>query len=143
MIDRRAAENGVETLADPVLPEVVEDGEEHQIDDNDKSGDSAQDFSAVFEPVVDDAELRAFEKIEETQENLEHELGESFVDESAQSKDGADSEDLPALVGDDDRVEVRGLSSLLSNIIKKEVKALKDLFQTELRALRDKLRDKE
>ena len=120
-----------------------EDGDEHQIDDTGESGDSTQDFSAVFEPVADDAELRAFEKIEENQESLEHELGDSFVDGSGQSKDRADTEDLPAVIGDEDKVEVRGLSSLLSNIIKKEVKALKDLFRTELRALRDKLKDKE
>ena len=85
MIDRRAAENGGETLPDPVLPEVPEDGDEPERADSEESGDSAQDFSAVFEPVVDDAELRAFEKIEETQESLEHELSDSFVDESGQS----------------------------------------------------------
>ena len=175
MLDRQAVKKGDElTFPDPIRaePEPVEEGAERQIDaqyealsevDTEAHDLSKQDFTAVFEPVDDGQELAAYEEIETTQEGLEHELGEAFIEnesrpidaEGDQSADSAYSEDknqlksvsesdnLPETLKENEKTDIKGLTTILTYLFKREMKALKDLLQTELKALKDKLRDKD
>ncbi len=159
MLDRQAVQTGDDlTFPTPVRVESADDEGALSIDDGDDthsgvdSGSESvaeQDFSAVFEP-VDDEELSAFEEIEETQEGLEQELGDTFIEDDPELTEGvgetssvSDTDNLPDIVKEDEKLDFKGLSSLLTDVVKREMKALKDLLQTELKALKDKLKDKE
>ncbi len=176
MLDRQAVKKGDElTFSDPIRvveSEQVEEGAERQIDaqyealsevDSEAHDLSKQDFTAVFEPVDDGQEFAAYEEIETTQEGLEHELGEAFIEnesrpidaESDQSADSASSEDknqlksgsepdnLPESFKENQKSDIKGLTTILTDLVKREMKALRDLLKTELKALKDKLRDKD
>ncbi len=98
MLDRQAVKKGDElTFPDPIRAEPTEEAGEDSIDDEFEatvaadSGSqdiSEQDFSAVFEPVDDHQDIAAFEKIEAAQEELEHELGDTFIEDEPQPVDG-------------------------------------------------------
>ncbi|MEE4164401.1 MAG: hypothetical protein V2I35_00275, partial [Desulfocapsaceae bacterium] len=114
---------------------------------------SEQDFSAVFEP-VDEEDFAAIEEIETTQETIEQELGDTLLEDeqqvrgegradSVEKEVAGDAVNLPEVVKPEGKIDIKGLSVLLSGMIKREMKGLKDLLQTELKSLKDKFKDKE
>ncbi len=107
-------------------------------------GDSEQDFSAVFEP-VDEEDFAAVEEIEATQEGIEQELGDALSrdDSQAGGEAAGDTDKLVVSSRAESKLDIKGLSVLLSGIVKREMKSLKDLLQTELKSLKDKFRDKD
>ena len=111
------------------------------------SSEHEQEFDAIFEPVDDEQEVAAFEAIEATQEDLEQELADTFIDEdvfqddSQQSVSGQDEK--PVAGSETVKLDKKSLSSLLTTIVKREVKALKDLIQNEFKVLKGKIKDKD
>ena len=173
MLDRQAVKKGDElTFPDPIRAEPTGGAAEGSIDgefesaavaDSGSQDISEQDFSAVFEPVTEHQDIAAFEEIEAAQEELEHELGDTFIEDEPQPAEGAGdktsdtvssgesllqenvpgTDNPPDTVREDERLDVKGLSSQLTDVVKREMKALKDLLQSELKALKDKFKDKD
>ncbi len=161
MLDRQVVKNGDElTFVNPVRTRMAEEEKEQAgadayaaqtADAPEPHRDAEQDFSAVFEP-VDEEDFAAIGDIQATQEGIEQELGDTLVKNDLQVGGEAaaalqnvvagDEDNLQDSVRADNKLDIKGLSILLSGVIKREMKSLKDLLQTELKALKDKFKDK-
>ena len=153
MLDRQMIKNKDDlSFIKPVSPQPPEVEKELAADEDETQaavgsepdGDSGQDFSAVFEPVAEE-DFAAVEEIEATQEGIEQELGDALIEDDSQAdgKAAGDTDVLPGSSSAENKLDIKGLSVLLSGIIKREMKSLKDLLQTELKTLKDKFKDKD
>ena len=153
MLDRQMIKSkGDLSLVNPVsarIPKVEQElaADEHETQaaaGSERHGASDQDFSAVFEP-VDEEDFAAVEEIEATQEGIEQELGDALIKEDSQADGEATgaTDMLPQSSRAETKLDIKGLSVLLSGIIKREMKSFRDLLQTELKTFKDKFKDKD